>query len=499
MNTGIGLGDASTAGYESDAEINESHHQVIWANVMAEGNYANPSIYHKVEVLMLFWKATDMDTENEVNDLQAVFERDFGFNVTLTQLDAKLEKCLQVQINAVVASWVYEHSGLNTLLIVYYAGHGKPGEFYGSLELMGQVSPNDHRSKRQRDRNRVVWNKTEDLLRPAEADVLEIFDWSVVTRRTDIATDRMDLVVTRVPWDLLEARTGGMATSRKTTMLIACRLFEYLAATKDHGTTTLPGPTSFTSALIFALKELKREKPEGRFTTTDLFRKIRDEAPDFPKDQVPAISEREHKNTAPGRIMLGPLRQEQQKCRPVDQDSTLREATKHTVTLRFDFGEKPTDDHLRTLGRAFNDIFERHTLGILRVRWAGMRVAPFLRAARFFRRGLHRRRASDIGSSSSEVRRLAIDPSYPDRRLDTNFLSPQSAMFDPRDCSGDVTSSPLTVSSPATSNNGDEVVVVNMKESSNLQESRDSLEVSRQEEVKASWRVWSDQSNLPSG
>ena len=138
MNPGIGLGDQSTVGYESDADINDSHDQVLWTNLMAEGNYANPSVYHKVEVLMLFWKATDMDTENEVNKLQAVFERDFGYNVTLGELDAKRgDSRLQTRVNAKVACWVDEHSGLNTLLILYYAGHGKPGEFFGSLELMG--------------------------------------------------------------------------------------------------------------------------------------------------------------------------------------------------------------------------------------------------------------------------------------------------------------------------------------------------------------------------
>ena len=273
------------------------------------------------------------------------------------------------------------------------------------------------------------------------------------------------------------------------TMLTGCRLFEYLAATKDHGTTALPGPTSFTSALIFALGALKREKPEGRFTTTDLLRKIREEAPNFPKDQRPAMSEREHRNTSPGRIMLGPLRQEQQGNQAVDQDSTLREATKHTVTLRFDFGEKPSEDHLRTLGRAFNDIFERHTVGVLRVRWGGMRVAPFLRAATVFQRRLHRRRASDNGCPSAALRRLAADSSYQNPRPDTNFLSPQTAMSDSRDYDGDVTLSPSTAYSPATSNNGDQVVEIKMKEWLNLQESQDSLEVSQQEEVKASWRV----------
>ncbi|KAL8866713.1 MAG: hypothetical protein Q9174_006131 [Haloplaca sp. 1 TL-2023] len=233
--------------------------------------------------------------------------------------------------------------------------------------------------------------------------------------------------------------------------------------------------------------------------TTDLLRKIRDEAPDFPKDQRPAMSEREHKNTSPGRIMLGPLRQEQQGNHAAKQDSILKEATKHTVTLRFDFGEKPSEDHLKTLGRAFNDIFERNTVGVLRVRWGGMRAAPFLRAASVFRRGLHRRRASDNGCTSAALRRLAVDSSCQNPRPDPNFLSPRTAMSDCRDYGGDLTLSPPTASSPATSNNGDEVMEINVKESLNLQESRDCLEVSRQEEVKASWRVWSHENDLASG
>lgn len=44
-------------------------------------------------------------------------------------------------------------------------------------DLCRHTSPNDHRDANHRERNRLVWNKTEDLLRPAEADVLEIFDW----------------------------------------------------------------------------------------------------------------------------------------------------------------------------------------------------------------------------------------------------------------------------------------------------------------------------------
>ena len=81
--------------------------------------------------------------------------------------------------------------------------------------LYRQASPNNPLNEKQRARNRIVWNLTEDILRPAEADVLEIFDWLVVAQRINVATDQMPLVVTRVLWDSLEAKTGTMPTSKE--------------------------------------------------------------------------------------------------------------------------------------------------------------------------------------------------------------------------------------------------------------------------------------------
>ena len=43
----------------------------------------------------------------------------------------------QVQMQYHVAKFVMEEDGPRTLLIVYYAGHGKPGPDPGKLELAG--------------------------------------------------------------------------------------------------------------------------------------------------------------------------------------------------------------------------------------------------------------------------------------------------------------------------------------------------------------------------
>ena len=133
--------DRSIVNYEHEAEVDESEYQVLWNSIMVEGNYKNPSTYKKAEVLLLCWKkeSTDMTTEQEVERLQSVFEKRFRYNTHIRYLDNHDEKKLQVRLNAKVASFVDEHDGPNTLLIVYYAGHGKRGLFEGQLELHGSV------------------------------------------------------------------------------------------------------------------------------------------------------------------------------------------------------------------------------------------------------------------------------------------------------------------------------------------------------------------------
>ena len=59
----------------------------------------------------------------------------------------------------------------------------------GITNLCRKTSPNDNRTARERERNLLVWNKTEELLKPAEADVLEIFDWYVDCMSRKLSAD----------------------------------------------------------------------------------------------------------------------------------------------------------------------------------------------------------------------------------------------------------------------------------------------------------------------
>ena len=173
------------------------------------------------------------------------------------------------------------------------------------------------------------------------------------------------------------------------------------------GVTMRPGKDSFTRALIYSLKALVKKRPDGRFTTVELLNEIKD-APEFPKDQNPTLSNREKKGST-GRIMLHPLQ-------GIDPAGALsrREAANlpsfegHTLTLHFDFSEKPSQDYLDRFGRELND-FHRLNLGVNRVRWGGMRQAMFARYARLFRAQLKRNRS---GTTRLQPANAGDGPSY---------------------------------------------------------------------------------------
>lgn len=108
---------------------------------MDQGPYKNLSTYGKVVALFLCWAENfdDLATADEVNRLKSVLEEQFYYHVQVKFLDNYIETKVQVLLNRIVAEFVYEHHGPNTLLIVYYAGHGRPGSYYGQLELFGSV------------------------------------------------------------------------------------------------------------------------------------------------------------------------------------------------------------------------------------------------------------------------------------------------------------------------------------------------------------------------
>ncbi len=120
-------------------EFQDAEYQVLWNITMDQGEYNQSSAYDKVVVLLLCWAqdSNDLKTTEEVNALKLVLEKRFRYHTTTEYLDNDNKQRLQVQLNSKVAAFVGANDGPNTLLIVYYAGHGKPGKMPGDLEWFG--------------------------------------------------------------------------------------------------------------------------------------------------------------------------------------------------------------------------------------------------------------------------------------------------------------------------------------------------------------------------
>ena len=131
--------DTLTDDYETEDEKEDSDMRLLWSRIMDEGEYKTSATYTKVEVLLLCWKNTDLTTQNEVDDLKAIFENQFNYHAEIKYLDEKTNQGLQVRVNALVATFVAKHDGPKTLLLVYYAGHGRPGVEHGELVLFPSV------------------------------------------------------------------------------------------------------------------------------------------------------------------------------------------------------------------------------------------------------------------------------------------------------------------------------------------------------------------------
>ena len=154
--------------------------------------------------------------------------------------------------------------------------------------------------------------------------------------------------------------------------LMRYRKFETLAASQG-GTTPAPGRNSFTSALIWALKALAES--QECFTTLELLKATKDEAPDLPKSQTPVLFDRIYYDLAEC-IMLSPLSTHKsiQETR-VYLDLDPRQ--QHTVTLHFDFTEKPSLPVIEKSGDKTNNIIStKDRLHIDTQRWGGIRSRP---------------------------------------------------------------------------------------------------------------------------
>lgn len=215
--------------------------------------------------------------------------------------------------------------------------------------------------------------------------------------------------------------------------------FEYLAATGAGRTTDTPGPSSFTSALIYALKNLLEEKT--RFTSTDLARKIKDEAPDFPKHQEPILTDR-RAGSHVGRICLQPMVKIADSTGPEQHDSMTPESNsaKSVLTLHFDLDAVPQKDQIEELGKSLNRVMTEYRLPISRIRWGGWRPSVFTvvvdRLKLLHRRSRSRNSPPELNLQNIQQLQKEDQSRQPSLAVETPFLTPTSDRFNNRDSAG---------------------------------------------------------------
>jgi hypothetical protein len=152
------------------------------------------------------------------------------------------------------------------------------------------------------------------------------------------------------------------------------RAFEFLAATSANSTTKKPGKHSFTSALIWSLNHLLKD--QERFSTQELLRTILNEAPNFPAQQSPRLSER--KPASLRKIMLAPLSTEDA-TKPieqtdVDEDDELSEETRQDLLVRFVFNREITDKMVADLATQLARLIRERDVTAKAALWEGINL-----------------------------------------------------------------------------------------------------------------------------
>ncbi|KAL9088953.1 MAG: hypothetical protein Q9165_006010 [Trypethelium subeluteriae] len=377
--------------------------QLLWEQTQPVQNFVNPTWYNKVAVLLLSWEDTydDLGTSDEVSRLAEVFGEKF-YKFEVQQIKLNQHERAQIQMAASLVNFVrkFERNTENVLLIIYYAGHGWAQGAQESLAkdlyLAGKVTQATENRKKQEKRNQIMWREAEQNIKDAEADVLLIFDC---------------------------CHAGWMCRSNEP------HRYEVLAACTADAKTHIPGKSSFTSALIWALERLYNRKDKPYFRTTELLQVII-QCPQFPQDQHPFVKERVHDTD---HIALAPRTSGNQ---PIINDIKKGDHTQSPVKtsyydLRFHTNDL-SDEELISFGTKLQELAASRKLPAHRVsllgknsvwkshRWQA--AAAYGSIWREHTKNAKRRRASHVGAEpanlSANGQVTPVSPSFSGRSGD---------------------------------------------------------------------------------
>ncbi|KAF2139027.1 uncharacterized protein K452DRAFT_275975 [Aplosporella prunicola CBS 121167] len=223
------LVDSPISFYQARTEREASDKQMLWHDEICK-NMAVVDGYERVGVLIIKWinHLDQLDCEQEVKQLDALFKNRFHYETRIAELTAKTNPSLQLM--SAVVEFAREYDGPSNLVIVYYTGHSEYNKDLDALVSAKCIANHEVCSEGCSYPPCAFWPDAESvLLGPLDADALTILD-------TCFASN---------------SHKGGASTNRA---------YQMLAASGLDRTTSGPGPKSFTAAMIDSLSDLLDEQ-----------------------------------------------------------------------------------------------------------------------------------------------------------------------------------------------------------------------------------------------
>lgn len=119
--------------------------------------------YKSVQVLLLHWKTDDLFVLPELEDLEASFREEYGFNTDVFAIPADNP---HLDLMMRIGSLIKDHEAEDTLFIVYYGGHAKIDESRQSTWCATRHSGSPS----------LQWSAIQTLLERSISDVLVLLD-----------------------------------------------------------------------------------------------------------------------------------------------------------------------------------------------------------------------------------------------------------------------------------------------------------------------------------
>ncbi|KAF2102303.1 hypothetical protein NA57DRAFT_54220 [Rhizodiscina lignyota] len=202
--------------------------------------------YKHVAVLLVKWidELDDLKCGEEVYRLRDVFRDSFHYEAEVVELNIATN--VDIQLSLHFTTFLKKHDGQDTLIVVYYSGHGSHEKKLETLTLHPTNRISDTNSQTEHNwQAKAVWEKAEvHLLENAKCDALSILDCCFAG----------------------DVHKGGIMDDDRT--------YQLLSAAGRQKPTNRPGPRSFTSALIQSLMGLLEERQGRPFTTLQLQNRI---------------------------------------------------------------------------------------------------------------------------------------------------------------------------------------------------------------------------------